>query len=99
VSYAVVYMLVSHKNGSIYIGMTKDLPARLLDHQQKINPRSYTARKNINRLVWFEDYDDISEAILRETRLKRWKRDWKIRLIEESNPNWQALCPVTGGFM
>jgi putative endonuclease len=91
--------MVSHKNGSIYIGMTKDLPARLLDHQQKIDPKSYTGRKNIKRLVWFEDFDDINDAILTEKRMKALKRDWKIRLIEECNPAWQAICPVTGGFM
>lgn len=98
-AYAYVYMMVSYKGGSIYIGMTKDLPARVQDHQHKVDPNSFTARKNINRLVWFEDFDDINEAIIIEAQLKRWNRDWKIKLIEATNPQWQEICPVTGGFL
>lgn len=91
-------MLVNFKGGAIYTGMTKDLAARVLDHKNKIDPNSFTALNNIKRLVWFEDFDDINDAIETEKRMKGWKRQWKINTIEATNPNWQEIDPVTGGF-
>lgn len=71
---AFVYMLVNYKGGAIYTGLTKDLPSRVHDHKIKRDPKSFTAIYNIHRLVWFEDFDDINEAIATEKRMKGWRR-------------------------
>ena len=85
-----VYMLANRKNGTIYIGVTSDLSARVYQHKQKAASK-FTAAYDVNRLVWYETYDEIGDAITREKRLKKWNRAWKIRLIEEHNPNWDDL--------
>lgn len=95
---AYVYIVVNFKGGAIYIGMTTDLASRIHDHKIKRDPKSFTARNNISRLVWFEDFDDINDAIETETRMKGWRRQWKINTIEKVNSNWQELDPLTGGF-
>ena len=89
--YGYVYILCSQKNGTIYIGVTSDLAGRLEQHKSHYNPKSFTAQYNITRLVWFERYDLIVDAIAREKAMKKWKREWKIALIEEHNPEWREL--------
>ena len=86
-----VYILSSKRNGTLYIGVTNDLFNRSFQHQLKQNPDSFTAKYNVNKLVYFEEYQYIQDAILRETQLKKWNRQWKIRLIEEKNPTWRDL--------
>jgi putative endonuclease len=81
-----VYMLASKKGGTIYIGVTADLSQRVYDHKQRINKKSFTAQYGAVRLVWYEEHDDITDAIQREKSLKRWRRQWKIDLIESMNP-------------
>ena len=71
--------------------MTSDLAGRLEQHKSHYNSKCFTALHNVTRLVWFERYDLIVDAIAREKRLKKWKRDWKIALIEENNPEWREL--------
>ena len=72
--------------------MTNDLVRRVHEHKTKVVP-GFTAKYGIDRLAWFEAYDDPTAAITREKALKKWRRDWKIRLIEEQNPEWRDLFP------
>jgi len=89
-----VYILASRKHGTIYIGVTNDLVRRVYEHKEKIIP-GFTKDYDVDKLVYYEIYDDDDpeSAITREKRLKGWKRDWKIALIEGSNPNWDDLYP------
>ncbi|MFY9697187.1 MAG: GIY-YIG nuclease family protein [Rhodoplanes sp.] len=81
-----VYLMASRKNGTLYLSVTNNLVRRIYEHKSKAVP-GFTARYNVDRLVWFECYDDPINAIEREKELKKWRRIWKIRLIEETNPN------------
>ncbi len=85
-----VYILASRKDGAIYVGMTNDIVRRVYEHRIKAVP-GFTSKYNITRLVWFEIYDDATTAITREKELKKWKRSWKIQLIETQNPDWNDL--------
>jgi len=85
-----VYILASKRNGTLYIGVTQDLLKRVDLHKKELLD-GFTKKYNVKRLVYYEVYQDIKDAILREKRLKKWKRGWKIRLIEEKNPNWEDL--------
>ncbi|MBV8755566.1 MAG: GIY-YIG nuclease family protein [Hyphomicrobiales bacterium] len=85
-----VYLLASRRYGTLYLGVTNNLVRRVYEHKTKAAP-GFTKRYNVDRLVWFEIHDEILSAIEREKKLKKWRRDWKIRLIEESNPNWADL--------
>ncbi len=85
-----VYLLASDRNGTLYVGVTNDLVRRLYEHKYKVKP-GFTRRYNVDRLVWFETYDDPTNAIVREKDIKKWRRAWKLRLIEESNPQWVDL--------
>ena len=89
--YGYVYILCSQKNGTLYIGVTSDLGARLEEHKSRHDSKSFTAKHNVTRLVWFERYDLIVDAIAREKAIKKWKRAWKIDLIEKTNPEWREL--------
>ena len=84
------YILASQKNRTLYIGVTNNLERRVLEHKQKIND-GFTSKYNVNILVYFESFQFINDAILREKRLKKWNRQWKINLIEEENKNWKDL--------
>ena len=84
-----VYLLASKKHGTLYLGVTNDLVRRGYEHRTK-QCRDMAS----NKLVWFEIYDDVSTAIAREKELKKWRRDWKIRLIEEQNPGWRISIPA-----
>lgn len=86
-----VYMLASQKSGTLYIGVTSDIAGRLLQHQTGTGSR-FAARYGVKRLVWFEEYDLVTEAIRREKIMKKWPRQWKINLIEQSNPQWQDIA-------
>ena len=85
-----VYILASRRNGTLYIGITNDLKRRIVEHKNKL-AEGYTKRYDVSILVHYELYPDVRNAILREKRLKAWKREWKIRLIEERNPDWDDL--------
>jgi len=85
-----VYLLASKKHGTLYLGVTNDLVRRVHEHRTKA-VAGFTKRYDVDKLVWFEIYDDALTAIAREKELKKWRRDWKIRLIEESNPEWVDL--------
>ena len=87
-----VYILASRKYGALYIGVTNDLIARTYIHREDILP-GQSSRYHIHNLVYFEQHDDIDAAITREKRLKKWRRQWKIDLIEQTNPDWHDLYP------
>ena len=82
-----VYILASRKHGTLYHGVTNDLVRRVDEHKIKAVP-GFTSKYGVDRLVWYECYDDPVSAITREKELKKWRRDWKISLIEEDNPDW-----------
>lgn len=85
-----VYILASRRHGTIYIGVTNDLVRRVYQHKNKLT-KGFTSQYGVARLVWFEAYDDITAAIEREKELKKWRREWKINLIERDNPDWNDL--------
>jgi putative endonuclease len=87
-----VYILASGRRGTLYIGVTNDLVRRVYEHQNDVVP-GFTRKYAVHRLVWFEIHDDIAEAILKEKRMKRWRREWKIELIERQNEDWHDLWP------
>jgi putative endonuclease len=87
-----VYIMASRKHGTLYIGVTADLINRVPQHREGLIP-GFTRRCGVKRLVWFETHDSIAEAIQRETSLKRWRREWKINVIERDNPDWDDLSP------
>ena len=85
-----VYILASRRHGTIYIGVTNDLVRRVYQHKNKLI-KGFTSQYGVVRLVWFETHDDITAAIEREKELKKWRREWKINLIERDNPDWHDL--------
>lgn len=85
-----VYILASKKDGTLYTGVTADLARRVHEHKQQLG-KGFTARYGALRLVWYREYDDIGHAIVDEKRIKRWRRAWKVRMIEKMNPDWQEL--------
>jgi putative endonuclease len=91
-----VYILASRIGGTLYIGVTNDLIRRVAEHKLKV-VKGFTKRYDVVRLVYFEVFDQIEQAIQREKRLKKWPRAWKISLIEKDNPNWNDLYPGIAG--
>ena len=85
-----VYILASERNGTLYTGVTRDLPGRLYEHQNDLTP-GFTSKYGIKMLVWFEEHDLLVEAIAREKAIKNWRRSWKMDLIEEMNPDWEDI--------
>ena len=85
-----VYILASKRNGTLYIGMTNDLLRRIYEHKQGII-EGFTKKYNVNKLVYFEETNDVNVAIERERQLKKWNRKWKIELIEKQNSVWNDL--------
>ena len=86
-----VYILASMKNGTLYIGVTNDLERRIYEHKNDLLP-GFTRKYGVHLLVYYEMFEDINDAIVREKQLKKWNRSWKIRLIEKHNPKWEDLC-------
>ena len=85
-----VYLLASGKHGTLYVGVTNDLARRVYQHKNGA-ARGFTSRYLVHHLVWFECYDDPITAIAREKEIKKWRREWKVNLIEQSNPEWVDL--------
>lgn len=85
-----VYMTASQPRGVIYVGMTSDLPGRAWQHRERAF-EGFTKKYWVGRLVYFEHHDDATAAVRREWLMKRWRRDWKIQLIETNNPTWADL--------
>lgn len=85
-----VYLMASFRQ-ALYIGVTNNLERRVFQHKTKSHPTSFTARYNINRLVYYETFNDIRDALAREKQIKGWNRSKKIALIEAENPRWKDL--------
>ncbi len=86
-----VYIMTNRKDGVLYIGSTSDLIGRVYEHKKKEIPKSFTARYNLDKLVFFEWWPRLENMVARERQLKEWNRNWKIALIEQTNPNWDDL--------
>ncbi len=86
-----VYIMTNRRNGTLYTGVTNDVVRRVWQHKDKINPNAFTARYNCSMIVYFEDFKSINDAIDREKYIKSKSRDFKIKLIESINPQWQDL--------
>ncbi len=97
-----LYILASKKNGTLYTGVANNLVKRVYEHKENLVP-DFTQKYNVHHLVYYEEFSDIYSAIAREKRIKKWKRQWKINLIEKMNPDWRDLydnfdcCPSVGG--
>jgi putative endonuclease len=88
-----VYILASGRNGTLYVGVTSDLVRRIYEHRNDLIG-GFTARYRVHRLVYYEAYDDVADAIVREKRLKRWQRKLKVELIQKHNEDWHDLWPA-----
>ena len=91
-----MYILASKRYGTLYIGFTGKLAGRIFEHKNDMLP-GFTSRYRIHILVWFETHSDVYAAIARGKQIKGWNRDWKIRLIEQTNPDWEDLYPRIAG--
>ena len=85
-----VYVMASKRNGTLYTGVTVDLIRRVYEHKNNII-KGFTSKYNVHNLVYYEHHEDYWEAANKEKRIKNWKRQWKIELIEKQNPHWQDL--------
>ncbi len=85
-----VYIMASRRHGTLYTGVTRDLVRRVWEHRTDLS-EGFTRRYGVHRLVWFESAGFLHAAITREKQIKAWKRQWKIELIEKSNPEWRDL--------
>jgi putative endonuclease len=85
-----VYMLASKRNGTLYIGVTSDLVQRIWQHKNKM-VQGFTNKYNVDRLVYYEKHYNAESAITKEKQMKKWRRAWKIQLIEDRNPDWNDL--------
>ncbi len=91
-----VYILASKRNGTLYIGVTSNLIKRIWEHKNGLI-EGFTKQYQVHLLVYFEFHQEMTDAIVREKRIKKWKRAWKIRIIEEQNPEWEDLWPQIMG--
>ena len=90
-----VYLLASRRNGTLYVGVTSDLRKRIAEHRDGLI-EGFTKDYGVTRLVWFEQHATMDAAILREKRIKKWKREWKINLIREQKADWRDLAVDLG---
>jgi len=86
-------MLASKRNGTVYIGVTSNLVKRIYEHKNNA-VEGFTKKYRVHSLVWFEAHENMESAIVREKKMKKWNRSWKLRLIEEFNPDWEDLFPT-----
>ncbi len=86
-----VYILTNYNNEVLYIGVTSDLFSRIVEHKEKYYPSSFTSKYNCYKLVYYEHFSSIEEAIIKEKQLKNWRRQWKVSLINDFNPDWEDL--------
>ncbi|PCG15426.1 MULTISPECIES: GIY-YIG nuclease family protein [Sphingomonas] len=90
-----VYILASDRNGTLYVGVTSNLIGRVMQHRDGTFG-GFTARYGVHRLVWYDVADTMDAAIAAEKRIKRWRREWKVELIERDNPHWNDIAPGIG---
>jgi putative endonuclease len=87
-----VYVLASRRNGTLYVGVTSDLVKRVWQHKNGITA-GFTKKYSVHMLVYYELLENMESAIIREKQLKKWRRAWKIELVEKFNPRWKDLWP------
>ncbi|MEE4348679.1 MAG: GIY-YIG nuclease family protein [Pacificimonas sp.] len=92
-----VYLLASARNGTLYLGVTSDIERRISEHRQGDIP-GFSKAHGVKRLVWYETHDRIDAAIAREKAIKKWRRAWKLDLIERMNPDWDDLAVTLIGM-
>jgi putative endonuclease len=85
-----VYIMASRPRGTVYVGVTSDISGRVWEHREGVVP-GFTAKYGVKRLVWYREYDDIRDAIADEKRIKKWRRVWKLKMIDQFNPRWRDL--------
>jgi putative endonuclease len=85
-----IYIMSNKQNGTLYVGVTSDIAKRVFEHKNHL-AESFTAKYHLNNLVYYEIFDDINNAILREKQIKKWHRAWKLKLINAFNPEWKDL--------
>lgn len=85
-----IYILASKKDGVLYVGITNNLIKRVFEHKNNL-VKGFTQKYFVHKLIYFEDTNDVNSAIIREKQIKKWKRGWKIELIEKTNPEWNDL--------
>jgi len=85
------YLLASKRNGTLYVGVTSNLEQRMYQHKHKVFP-GFTKKYGVDKLVWYAETTDVNAAIYKEKQMKKWKRQYKLNLIEEDNPEWQDLA-------
>ncbi len=91
-----VYILTNVSNNVLYIGVTSQLIIRINEHKEGKFPDSFTSKYNCTKLVYYENFLNVEEAIAREKQLKNWRREWKLNLINQANPQWRDLCEELG---
>lgn len=91
-TFIAVYMMASRRHGTLYVGVTSRLPTRVSEHRDGLVP-GFTKTYGVKRLVWFETFELMTSAIHREKQIKKYRREWKINLIERDNPHWDDLYP------
>jgi len=89
-------MMANRMRGTLYVGVTTNLAKRAWEHRSGA-VEGFTKRYGVHRLVWFEQHEEMEQAILQEKRLKRWRREWKIALVEHTNPSWRDLYDEIAG--
>lgn len=87
-----VYVLTNSSNGVLYIGVTNNLARRVWEHREELID-GFTKKYHVHKLIYYEQYDDITDAIAREKQLKKWNHSWKVDLINSKNPSWKDLYP------
>ena len=92
-----IYILASDRNGTLYTGSTRELAKRVHEHREGLLA-GFTRKYGVTKLVWFEAHESVAAAYKRETQIKRWRRAWKLELIEKSNPQWRDLYEEVAGF-
>jgi putative endonuclease len=85
-----VYIMASRRNGTLYVGVTSNLPRRVFEHREGVGS-AFVRKYSVTQLVWYENHDEMSLAISREKAIKKWNRAWKLQLIEAANPHWRDL--------
>ena len=88
-----VYILASKRNGTLYVGVTSDLPKRVWEHKNHVVD-GFTKKYQVHNLVWYEMHETMESAITREKSIKRWRRKWKMEMINSFNPGWRDLYPL-----
>ena len=88
-----VYIMASRRNGTLYVGVTNNLARRVYEHKNNL-VEGFTKKYGVHRLVYYEQYQDITSALQREKQMKKWNREWKINRIREQNPDWKDLYGI-----